>query len=141
MNYLIFLIQISIARLADTNKHCKVCDKTFSGKDSNRIHLFVAHKINDESKLETNKLNPNVNDPKYYCCSCDRSLSRNYLFKNHPRRVHGIGLQIRTERGLEPDVGNPNNYCRICKTYSLLLGLYRQCCKNIHRMTLPLHRE
>lgn len=123
--------------LADTNKYCNVCGKTFSGKNSYRIHLFVVHKINDASKLEANKLYPNVNDFKYYCCSCDRTLSRNYLLKNYPRKVHGIELQIRTKGGLEPDVDNPNNCCRVCKAHSLLLGLYRQHCKSTDRMTLP----
>ncbi|KAL7319646.1 hypothetical protein PS15m_002761 [Mucor circinelloides] len=136
------LVSHGVVRLlADSNKHCNACDRTFSNKGAYGSHLFVVHKINDETKLDAGKLKPDIDDPNYYCRSCDRTLSSKDSFQSHVRQRHGMGLSSQTEREQKLDINETTNYCCVCKrTYSNNLN-YRRHLIIRHGMRMPSYKK
>jgi hypothetical protein len=85
-----------------------------------------------------------VNDVDYYCDYCERGYAIRYSYDHHLRIMHSIDVPIRRPGGktryillwsninnlykialkphkfanpdLEPDILDPNNYCRVCET-------------------------
>ncbi|GAN03311.1 hypothetical protein MAM1_0038d02764 [Mucor ambiguus] len=93
-------------------------------------HLKRAHRFTYRSRTYKHlKLEPDLQDPNFYCRVCETTYPSYYLFNKHLRIVHYIitkttrspptitSLQaIKKEKEHpEPEYNDPNNYCRTCK--------------------------
>lgn len=77
----------------------------------------------------------------YYSCRICKERKPDFIsLLNHRRSVHNINIIYKTIKhvNLEPDVYDPNRYCRACeKTFGLRKN-YLQHLRGIHDMVLPL---
>ncbi|KAL9550897.1 hypothetical protein MBANPS3_004520 [Mucor bainieri] len=97
-----------------TDSYCQVCDRRLSSMYSYRQHLLAVHKEDSRPpQQKRNDMLPNVNDPKFYCRSCEKKMASRSSFRQHLMLVHSIFQAApRKKSRLNPDVNNPNNYCR-----------------------------
>lgn len=107
------------------DRQCNICGKVFPEIYCLRRHLTRVHGFEYPAQPElivNPDLVPDVNDPNYYCISCDKHYANNGSFRNHIRRIHDIKLPFRVFANpeLQPDIKTKDNkYCAPCnKSYA-----------------------
>ncbi|EPB91955.1 hypothetical protein HMPREF1544_01249 [Mucor circinelloides 1006PhL] len=133
-------VKFGIARskpdgIADT--YCKICDVRLASKQSYKSHLFAIHKVDWRLNQQKSKNMPDVNDPNFYCCACERKSSDNNKFKVHLKLMHSIYLSAPKKTSVEPDTKDPNNNCRACEKNYSSRYTYRMHLRLVHHMALP----
>ncbi|GAN01960.1 hypothetical protein MAM1_0014d01397 [Mucor ambiguus] len=104
--------------------YCQTCDKRLS--------------VDQRPELQKPKdVMPNVNDPNFYCRSCERKLVNKDSFKLHLAAIHSLYPSSPEKSKIKPDASDPNNYCSVCQKTSQSKGRYRKHLRLVHQMTLP----
>ncbi|KAI8642923.1 hypothetical protein BD408DRAFT_415852 [Parasitella parasitica] len=131
---------------------CKKCNVEETTYLSYLEHRKTAHSISHkerERKIKHHGLEPSVNDPNFYCRSCEESHENRRKYRQHLRAIHHMVLkpliektkkQINTEE--VPDPEDPNHYCRVCRITSATIQDYRAHLKDVHHIiTTPFKRK
>lgn len=83
--------------------HCESCSWTFKLKHVYHNHLkrvykmAIPHKMTIPRKTKTkpnHDIVPDIDDPNYYCKSCQKSYKSNSKYCNHLRSVHRMKLSL-----------------------------------------------
>ncbi|EPB90611.1 hypothetical protein HMPREF1544_02521 [Mucor circinelloides 1006PhL] len=112
-------------------------------------HQSQVHKYTYRSRTYQNlELEPDIEDPNFYCKVCETTYPSITLFKKHLRMIHFIINKtarapptitplgaIRTEKAfVVPDRDDPNNYCRACKKHYINQSRYHAHLAKFHDM-------
>ncbi|KAL9545598.1 hypothetical protein MBANPS3_007066 [Mucor bainieri] len=116
--------------------YCYVCSRPFCEKRQLHKHLFVMHCFDDISLNQPSDKKPDIDDPKLYCCVCNRSYTNRVNFKTHVRAVHSVGVEDEKKKKLQPDVDDPDDYCRVCDRKYASKRKYRNHLRFVHFMVL-----
>ncbi|KAI7907835.1 uncharacterized protein BX663DRAFT_492149 [Cokeromyces recurvatus] len=133
--------------LKNPNFYCRICDIKYAHNTSYKRHLRRAHNlVNLATQLKYTRPNlkpgviPDINDPNFFCRSCERVYSCGEVYKKHLRNVHKMVTKkpkilytISKIPTNEQSVNNSDSCCNICnKTYSNKYNLKKHM-KNVHR--------
>ncbi|KAI9474153.1 MAG: hypothetical protein EXX96DRAFT_329111 [Benjaminiella poitrasii] len=101
---------------SDLYLSCDACDKTFPDNASFDGHFYNIHCLKPVVR-------PDLDDPNFFCDSCEVKFSSFLIYRRHLRLLHNIetdlrGKRVRSSRALQPDTNNADNYCTACcRTY------------------------
>lgn len=133
----------------DPNFYCKSCDRHYGSLAKFRKHLKKTHKHQLEvPPLESGRrlrvrpdILPDVDDPNWYCKSCQRHFKTHDIYRKHIKRIHEIPLKrlappLLYDPTIEPEIDNPDNFCRSCKKTMKNSSNYRRHLVVVHKMKL-----
>lgn len=118
---------------------------SYSAKAVFRGHLCIVHKmVFPDIKLKSSRFDPNIqpepNDPNFYCKSCKFKYSNVTTYRVHLFQMHEIGTQprrqIRPNLNIQPDPNDPNFYCKSCEHNYLNNTKYEIHLRSVHKMIL-----
>ncbi len=99
--------------------------------------LYIDH-VNEVHRLESNT-------QQFHCQTCDTTFMSLDNYHNHLRQVHRAKLQplIRKRKSksnsrIEPELNDPNFYCKSCSTEYQSLGKFRKHIRDVHKIVLEL---
>jgi hypothetical protein len=129
--------------------HCQICDITFISVEIYHNHLLQVHgtilrPLLKRTRSKPNRsIEPNPEDPNFYCKSCTTKYATEFSFRIHLRYVHKIvDLPLKGKRRPKPNhniESNPNDpsfYCKSCSTEYPSLGTFRKHIREVHKMIL-----
>lgn len=126
---------------------CDKCDEQETDYISYMDHRKLAHSVFlKENTIIHPYLEPNVNDPDFYCCSCEASYLTRREYREHLREIHHMILMVLADEirsltntntaDILPDPDDINFYCRVCQVSYRTLQKYRTHLKHFHNMIL-----
>ncbi|KAL9558009.1 hypothetical protein MBANPS3_001109 [Mucor bainieri] len=120
--------------------HCRICKKTFGNHQSVMSHRESVHNIksNRPSIIKHMDLEPDINDPNYFCQGCEITYSSRETYRKHFAQTHHMLLKKKREpfNDVIPDPHDPNFYCKICDITHKNKQSYRSHCYKIHKMRI-----
>lgn len=130
-----------------SDKHCNICDRTYSDKYEYRKHLTRVHDMIDastSSRFVSRDITPIIDDTKNYCTACIKWYTSRRSFRMHLARIHRIVLPKifctefkHVNREALAVVDHVNNYCNACKRAYIDKHTYRKHLLRIHKVVLP----
>ncbi|KAL9548343.1 hypothetical protein MBANPS3_005720 [Mucor bainieri] len=129
----------------DPNFYCKACERGYTKQSSFRLHLRQLHKMSDtpseyycsacnatikehsaysihitrshpNHKIKRIHVRPDINDPNYYCKSCEKPYFKKMKYRHHLQVVHKIFIQDIIVRIPAISTNEPEYYCSGCNT-------------------------
>ncbi|KAK4518409.1 Translation machinery-associated protein 46 [Mucor velutinosus] len=93
-----------------------------------------------EQSVELGQVEPDIDDPNFYCRSCNYTLSNKSGYRSHLKKYHKMNLKplvpIRNPAIL-PDWDDPYQYCKSCNYTYASRNTYKAHCKYFHKMKAP----
>jgi hypothetical protein len=89
-------------------------------------------------------IEPDPNDPNFYCKACDFKYLSNGRYRYHLRRTHKIALPSllsKTNSSIQPDPNDPNFYCKSCDCKYKNNRRYREHLRRTHKMKFTTATE
>ncbi|KAI8642829.1 hypothetical protein BD408DRAFT_482528 [Parasitella parasitica] len=92
-----------------------------------------------EPENETDKVIPMNRDSWFYCRRCNENIKGCREYYSHIKSAHNITPKIKGIKYLDvqPDVDDPNFYCRSCEKPHTNKNFYNIHLRRIHHMLLP----
>lgn len=141
-------LQMKITALYDESKgYCGICDKTLQSSTLRR-HLRHVHDMAVTvvpkvvpRKLAKPSVVPDVDDPNYFCKTCERTYTNRFNHRDHLQFFHQMKLTPLKRRikivhpDIQPDEDDPNFYCKACEAKFSTRLRYRYHLTRLHKMT------
>lgn len=94
-------------------------------------------KLTSRQSVEPDELEPDINDPEFYCCLCKRTYVTRFRYRRHLRSIHQMKfdmLRPRKNPNVVPDWDDPNCYCKSCERTYDSRRKYSTHCKRVHKL-------
>ncbi|KAK4521058.1 MAPK-activated protein kinase Srk1 [Mucor velutinosus] len=126
------------------DNYCIICNRSYKLRYYYREHLALFHgntdffrskKRNKQSSASRDEIQPDINDPNFYCRVCDRKYARKWSYQCHLVSAHHIGKPFK-KTSLEPEEDDPNYFCRACGRGYNSRDTYRNHLRKVHHMQL-----
>ncbi|KAI9257769.1 hypothetical protein EDC94DRAFT_649851 [Helicostylum pulchrum] len=116
-------------------KYCADCQKVFLLKRLHQIHMDKIHGIESLKYLPTAG-DLDVNSTNNHCTLCDKTFSRNNLYRQHLIRDHNVLLPGRRliMNNETPIVDYLKKYCNVCERVYKSFCSYRDHLTKYHRI-------
>ncbi|KAG2229256.1 hypothetical protein INT48_002834 [Thamnidium elegans] len=132
---------------------CDSCQTTFRVGRRYQFHMARVHGVKPQGEklylhdwINLNET-PDLNGPVNTCTACKRKYASDHTFRRHLIQIHNMTLPeeapkrsklpIHQRSSVEPDVGDPRNWCASCdRVYSSKYS-YRKHLRVRHLMNLP----
>ncbi|KAL0141745.1 hypothetical protein V8B55DRAFT_1573944 [Mucor lusitanicus] len=121
---------------------CDICNQKMPNRKSVLEHRFSIHNIKSgiSRTIRDSNVEPDIDDPNFYCKSCEQGYKTKEIFRQHLRKTHFLALEkLRSYKlpleGIFPDPDDPKLYCKACNhTYASKIN-YKRHCRYVHGVT------
>ncbi|OAD04188.1 C2H2-type zinc finger transcription factor [Mucor lusitanicus CBS 277.49] len=101
---------------------------------------YILH--GSSSNVDTREiLEPDVNDPNFYCRSCNHTYPHKHVYRQHLKRFHKMKLRslnlLNKNPAILPDWNDANFHCNSCNRTYASLPSYHLHCRTIHDLRAP----
>jgi hypothetical protein len=146
---MIFFVITEILYFENSSYCCQTCNKSFTAKIGLHIRLRRVHKLNilSPQAIRYPHLQPDIDDPNFYCFGCDKTLGSYSIFYSNLKNIHNMTdiprkRQILPYPHLTPDIDDRTNlYCKACAKTLANRHTYISHLKLIHKMNVMYSQE
>ncbi|KAI8647587.1 hypothetical protein BD408DRAFT_439042 [Parasitella parasitica] len=118
---------------------CRVCDRKMTDHMQYFDHLESAHKLKYRLTKSSNfELEPLLEDPNFYCRTCEKSYSSQGNYRMHLQWVHHMMIKsckVSLEQALSSNMHAPEFYCGACDLACETKDSYYRHLNTTHRIS------